>query len=169
VKNKFGFLILLSLILVTLDQLVKMYVHANFQLGESIPVIEGYFNITYVRNYGAAFGFLSDSHPSFREAFFLAMPPIAMLIILGVLKGVPSNDRLQILALTSVFGGAIGNYIDRVRFRYVIDYLDFHWNEKYTWPAFNVADMSIVFGVSLLLLLMFLEEKRNRKVSPKSA
>lgn len=162
-NKKYIFLAVVSLFIVALDQLTKLYIHTHYQLGESLSVVPGYFNITYVRNFGAAFGFLSDSHPAFREIFFLAMPPVALLIILLILRSVQKDDTPQILALSSVFGGAIGNYIDRLRFRYVIDFLDFHWQEKYTWPAFNVADIAIVCGVLLLLVLMFLEEKNRKK------
>jgi signal peptidase II len=150
-----------SFLIVALDQVVKMYIHLHYQLGESTPVIPGFFNITYVRNFGAAFGFLAQTHPAFREIFFLAMPPIALLIILLIMRGVGDKDFPQIFALASVFGGAIGNYIDRLRFRYVIDFLDFHWKEAYTWPAFNIADMAIVGGVMVLLLLMFLEGRQS--------
>lgn len=145
-----------------MDQLVKVYVHTHFHLGESVIVIPNFFNLTYVRNFGAAFGFLAESHPSFREIFFLSMPPIALVIILGILRGVKDTDTKQIIALSSIFGGAIGNYIDRVRFRYVIDFLDFHLYNRWSWPAFNIADMAIVGGVGLLLLLMFLENKKNK-------
>jgi signal peptidase II len=162
VKKKYLVLLSISLFLIALDQLLKIYIHTHYQLGESTPVINGYFNITYVRNFGAAFGFLGDSHPTFREIFFLTMPPFALVIILMILKSVPDNDTIQIVALSSVFGGAIGNYIDRLRFRYVIDFLDFHWREKYTWPAFNIADMAIVGGVCVLLVLMFFEGKQNQ-------
>ncbi len=140
---------------------MKVYVHTHFHLGESVIVIPNFFNLTYVRNFGAAFGFLAESHPSFREIFFLSMPPIALVIILGILRGVKDTDTKQIIALSSIFGGAIGNYIDRVRFRYVIDFLDFHLYNRWSWPAFNIADMAIVGGVGLLLLLMFLENKKK--------
>jgi signal peptidase II len=165
VKKKYMVLAAISAFLVAFDQLLKIYIHTHYQLGESTPVIPGYFNITYVRNFGAAFGFLADSHPQFRELFFLAMPPAALIIILLILRSVPDNDKLQIVALSSVFGGAVGNYIDRLRFRYVIDFLDFHLQEKYTWPAFNIADMAIVCGVIGLLILMFLEERRMKKAN----
>ncbi|UXR64294.1 signal peptidase II [Bdellovibrio bacteriovorus] len=160
-KNKYIWLVLISGFLVALDQLVKVYVHTHFHLGESVIVIPNFFNLTYVRNFGAAFGFLAESHPSFREIFFLSMPPIALVIILGILRGVKDTDTKQIIALSSIFGGAIGNYIDRVRFRYVIDFLDFHLYNRWSWPAFNIADMAIVGGVGLLLLLMFLENKKK--------
>lgn len=162
-KKKYIWLVLISGLLVAMDQLVKVYVHTHFHLGESVIVIPNFFNLTYVRNFGAAFGFLAESHPSFREIFFLSMPPIALLIILGILRGVKDDDTKQIIALSSIFGGAIGNYIDRVRFRYVIDFLDFHLYNRWSWPAFNIADMAIVGGVGLLLLLMFLENKKNKE------
>lgn len=152
-------------LMVSADQLSKLYVHTQFRLGESISVISGFFNLTYVRNFGAAFGFLADSHPSFREIFFLAMPPIALLIILLILRGVDNKDTKQIIALSSIFGGAIGNYIDRLRFRYVIDFLDFHIGGKWSWPAFNIADAAIVGGVILLLILMFFERPETHKLN----
>ncbi|XGC80401.1 signal peptidase II [Bdellovibrio bacteriovorus] len=168
-KKKYIWLILISGILVAMDQLVKIYVHTHFHLGESVIVIPNFFNLTYVRNFGAAFGFLADSHPSFRELFFLSMPPVALIIILGILRGVKDDDTKQILALSSIFGGAIGNYIDRIRFRYVIDFLDFHLYNRWSWPAFNIADMAIVGGVAMLLILMFLNREEEAKEKEKSA
>ncbi|MBX7230702.1 MAG: signal peptidase II [Bdellovibrionales bacterium] len=153
-QKKYIILALTSSLIVALDQATKLYVHSHFQLGETIPVLTNFFNLTYVRNPGAAFGFLRESHETFRSLFFLSMPPLAMLTILGILRGVENTDNVQILALSHIFGGAIGNYIDRLRFGYVIDFLDFHWKEKYSWPAFNVADSTIVIGVCVLLLIM---------------
>ncbi len=158
------FILAISGFIIGLDQITKMYIHTHYQLGESTPVIPGFFNITYVRNLGAAFGFLANSHPGFREIFFLSMPPVALLIILLILRSVRDDDKWQIWALSSVAAGAVGNYLDRLQFRYVIDFLDFHFQEKYTWPAFNVADMAIVGGVGLLLLLMFLEGRNEKNL-----
>ena len=162
-KKKYLWLTAIAGFLVALDQVVKLYIHTHYHLGESTVVIPNFFNLTYVRNFGAAFGFLAESHPSFRELFFLSMPPIALVIILGILRGVKDTDTKQIIALSSIFGGAIGNYIDRLRFRYVIDFLDFHLYGKWSWPAFNIADMAIVGGVGLLLALMFIENKKEKK------
>lgn len=149
--------------IITIDQLSKMYVHTHFSLGESVMVIENFFNLTYVRNNGAAFGLFGESHPLFREIFFLSMPPIAVLVILIILRGVSERDRVNIIALSLIFGGAIGNYIDRLRFRYVIDFLDFHLANHYTWPAFNVADMGIVCGVGVLIFLEFSRKGSSTK------
>ena len=163
-KKKFVILGVVAGVIIALDQLIKIYVHTHYQLGESTPILPGFFNITYVRNFGAAFGFLQESHPTFREIFFLTMPPAALLIILMILRGVHDNDKPQVFALSLVFGGAIGNYIDRLRFRYVIDFLDFHIHERYTWPAFNIADSAIVSGVLLLLLLMYQESRKQKSL-----
>jgi signal peptidase II len=154
IERKYLILAVVAALLVAVDQLTKLYIHTNFELGEFITVIPGYFNITYVRNPGAAFGIFRESLGAFRSIFFLAMPPIAMITILAILRGVANNDRVQILALSAIFGGAIGNYLDRIRFGYVIDFLDFHLQNKYSWPAFNIADSAIVCGVIVLLFLM---------------
>lgn len=161
-SKKYLWLITVSGFLISLDQIIKLYIHTHYSLGESVAVIPNVFNLTYVRNFGAAFGFLAESHPSFREIFFLSMPPVALIIILAILRGVKNSDTKQIIALSSIFGGAIGNYIDRLRFRYVIDFLDFHIYGNWNWPAFNVADMAIVGGVGVLLLIMLSESKKTK-------
>lgn len=166
--KKYLYLMVIAGLLVAIDQVTKLYVHTQFRLGETLSVIPGFFNLTYVRNPGAAFGFLANSHPSFRELFFLAMPPVALVIILMILRGVRDDDTKQVVALSAIFGGAIGNYIDRIRFRYVIDFLDFHIGGRWSYPAFNIADSAIVGGVLLLLLLMYLESRAGAaKAQPK--
>lgn len=167
-KKKYIWLLLISGLTIAIDQIIKIYIHTHYHLGESTTVIPNFFNLTYVRNFGAAFGFLAESHPTFREIFFLAMPPFALVIILLILRGVKDTDTKQILALSFIFGGAIGNYIDRLRFRYVIDFLDFHLMNRWSWPAFNIADMAIVGGVGMLLTMMYFEE-RDRKKAEKAS
>ncbi|MFN8846722.1 MAG: signal peptidase II [Bdellovibrionales bacterium] len=161
-KNRYLIATVLASIIVALDQLTKVLVLSRFRLGESVTVIENFFNLTFVKNYGAAFGFLSQSHPEFREIFFLTMPPVAMIVIGTLLKKAPADDKMQIYALSSILGGALGNYIDRLRFRYVVDFLDFHWFNKYSWPAFNIADSAIVIGVGVLMYQMYLEGKKQK-------
>lgn len=163
IESKYIVLATIASTMVVLDQLVKIYIHSSFSLGESVPVIQDIFHITYVRNTGAAFGIFRESSQFFRDAFFLSMPPIAMVIILMMLKGVPNTDRWQVFSLSLIFGGAIGNYIDRLRFGYVIDFLDFHYKEVWSYPAFNVADSAIVSGVCLLLVIMTLRDRAAKK------
>lgn len=160
-KKKYLVLLIISGILICLDQLSKLYIHTQFRLGESFGVLPQFFNLTYVRNYGAAFGFLAESHPGFREVFFLSMPPVALVIILLILRTVQETDWKQIISLSLIFGGAVGNYIDRLRFRYVIDFLDFHYKNTYSWPAFNIADSAIVVGVFILLGTVFFSPKAS--------
>lgn len=164
-NKKYLYLIIITCLVVALDQLTKMYITMNFRLHESYPVIKDIFHITYVRNTGAAFGIFRDANIVFRTLFFLSLPPIAMVVIFFLLKSSPDKDVVQNTALSMVFAGALGNYIDRVRFQYVIDFLDFHYKQAWSYPAFNVADMSIVCGVMLLLYFMIKDEMQNKKKS----
>lgn len=163
-RKKYLWLLVIAGLIISLDQLTKIYIITHFQLSESLTVIPNLFNITYVRNFGAAFGILTDAHPDFREIFFLSMPPMAVLLILWLMRSVEDNDLIQVAGLSLIFSGAIGNYIDRLRFRYVIDFLDFHLANKYNWPAFNIADSAIVCGVGLMFLAMFLDKKRRQRM-----
>ncbi len=155
-KSKLILLAITSVVVVAIDQITKNYILSAFEYGQSVDVIKDFFNITYVRNYGAAFGMLSKIEPQIRDWFFLLMPPFAMTVILIMLKVAPATESIRKIALCSVFAGALGNYIDRIRFGYVVDFLDFHWYQAYAWPAFNVADMAIVCGVSVLIILEIL-------------
>lgn len=149
--------------LVALDQLTKIYIHANFALGESVPVIKDIFHITYVRNIGAAFGAFREAPEAFRTIFFLSMPPIAVAFVLYLFRSVESTDRWQVFSLSLIFGGAIGNYIDRLRFGFVIDFLDVHYKQAWSYPAFNVADSAIVCGVIILMYLMVTRDMAERR------
>ncbi len=167
-KSKYLLLLSISGFLVCIDQLVKILVHTRMQLHESITVLENFFHITYVRNYAAAFGVLGNTHPEFRTIFFLVMPPLALGIIFYVYKNTHDQDKLSLVALASVFGGALGNYIDRVRYGYVIDFLDLHWYRDYTYPAFNIADSAIVCGVITLIILELVNGKKKAKTAEDS-
>lgn len=164
-SQKYMILIAMTFAIAALDQFTKMIVHSSFDLGESVKIIDGFFNLTYVRNTGAAFGILGNTNEVFRKIFFLSIPPIAVFIIVLFLHNLPSSEKLEIYALSIISGGAIGNYIDRLRFGYVIDFLDFHIQEKYSWPAFNVADSAIVIGVIILSLLMFRKPATKTKTA----
>ena len=161
ISRKYLILIAVACLIIVIDQITKLYIHTNFQLGESIPVIKDFFHFTYVRNEGAAFGIFRDANEVFRDIFFLMMPPIAVVIIVFILKGLPDKELIQTLALSGICGGAIGNYIDRVKYKYVIDFLEFKFG-SYSYPSFNVADSAIVCGVGVLIVIMFLEDKRER-------
>jgi len=157
---RYRILLGISLPVLVLDQLSKLYIDGAFRLYESLTVIENFFNITYVRNRGAAFGMLSES--SLRIPLFIAIAVIAGGAILYYLHRMADEQKLGASALALIFSGAIGNLIDRVRLGEVIDFLDAHWYGHH-WPAFNVADSAITVGVGLLLLEMWLADKKKKQ------
>lgn len=141
-----------GLVIILSDQWTKLLILDRFEYGESISMIRDFFSLTYVRNTGAAFGFLANANPSFRVPFFLIVPIIAMVVLGFLYRDLPSSAKWRAMALGLVSGGAIGNLIDRIRLGYVVDFLDFHWKTAYSFPAFNVADSAICVGVGILLL-----------------
>lgn len=145
--------------LVILDQATKQLIHSRFRLHESIPVIEGLFNITYVRNTGAAFGMLADANPAFRVPFFIIVPLIALGSIGWMFHKLEARDLRMAFSLTLVLAGAIGNLIDRIIYGFVIDFLSFHHASLGQFPAFNVADSAITVGVGLLMIDMLRNPK----------
>lgn len=149
-KGLFFFIAILSVMI--LDQWTKLLVLGHFEYGESVMMIRDFFSLTYVRNTGAAFGFLATANPAFRVPFFFAVPIIAMVILGFLYRDLPKDSKWRALALGLVTGGAIGNLIDRVRLGFVVDFLDFHYKNVYYFPAFNVADAAICVGVAILLL-----------------
>jgi signal peptidase II len=145
------FLITLPLILV-FDQWTKRLMVQHFYLGESIEIIPSIMNITYVQNKGAAFGMLSGLNASIRDPFFLVVPIVALLVIFAWFRQLPAKSRWLALALSLIVSGAIGNFIDRLHYGFVVDFLDFHWHYQAHFPAFNIADSAICVGVAMILL-----------------
>lgn len=137
----------LVFILVT-DQLTKFIVDQTMPLNHSIPVIDNLFNLTYIRNTGAAFGILARSAAAFRLPFLVLFSLLAIGFIFIMLRRLPDRETGLITALSFILGGAIGNLIDRVLYGEVIDFLDFYWS-TYHWPAFNLADSFITIGVGI--------------------
>lgn len=166
-KIKYTILFVVSTVGIVLDQWTKNAIHTKFQWGESLPVIPSFFSLTYVRNSGAAFGILHKAPAYFRDPFFIIVPIVAMAIILFLFWRLEVNKRLTAFALSLILSGAVGNLIDRLRFGYVIDFLDFYWR-TYHWPAFNVADSCIVVGVSLLFIMSLIQDLRKGSASPNS-
>jgi signal peptidase II len=144
------------------DQLTKLYIDRSMHVYQSIPVVDNFFSITYVRNRGAAFSFLS--HVSWRRPFFVAVSVIAAVVILVAFSRLRHDQRAARISLAMIFAGAVGNLIDRARMGEVIDFIDVYWNTHH-WPAFNVADSLICVGVALLALDMLREEKRATRHS----
>lgn len=146
------------------DQATKLYVDKVMTLHQSIPVIDGLFSFTYLRNRGAAFSFLSDA--SWRLPFFIAVTLIAMVVILVALNKMREEQKLAQVSLAMIFSGAVGNLIDRIRLGEVIDFLDVYWRTHH-WPAFNIADSMICVGVALVAIDMIREERRQARSAVK--
>ena len=156
--SRYRILTIISIVILALDQATKLYVDANFRLHESMPVIRGWFNLTYVRNKGAAFGIFADS--AVRIPFFITVSIVAMFGILWYIRRIRNDQKLAVFSLSLVFAGAFGNLIDRIRLGEVIDFLDVYW-QRHHWPAFNVADSAICVGITLLLIDMWREERKK--------
>ncbi len=129
-----------------LDQVTKALVLAHLPLGGSIPVLPGFFDLTHVHNPGGAFGFLSGMSAEIRALLFVAVSLLAAGLILYFYWQTPPNQRFLAVGLSLLFGGAVGNLVDRIRFGVVVDFLDLYAGSLH-WPAFNVADSAITVGV----------------------
>ena len=135
---------------VALDQVTKVIIDRSLPLYASIPVIENFFSLTYIRNKGAAFGMMAGSEPVLRLSFLLLFSLLAIIFLIVVLLRLPQTEKLLTIALALILGGAIGNLVDRFLYGEVIDFLDFYW-WSFHWPAFNLADSFITIGVTVTL------------------
>ncbi|TCJ94013.1 signal peptidase II [Volucribacter psittacicida] len=164
-KHKSGLAFLwLSLLAVVIDLASKYAVVTRFQLFESVNILP-IFNLTYVRNYGAAFSFLAN-HSGWQKFFFIG---IALVISLLLIYWLAKNSRQQYLQNTAyalVIGGALGNMFDRLYHGFVVDFLDFYW-DIYHYPVFNFADVFICVGAGLLILDQIKSTKQNHNLEKK--
>lgn len=136
-----------------LDQLTKFWIRSNYEVGQSTPVIQDIFHMTYVENSGAAFGLFPN-----QTWFFIAATIVFIMASVFYRHQFAHSGTLFRVAFTLGMSGAIGNLIDRVAFGRVTDFLDFR-----IWPVFNVADSAITVGVIVLAWTVLTEEKREAK------
>jgi signal peptidase II len=147
---RFRLAALVALAIVVVDQVTKAIVARSMELHETIPLLP-VFSLTYVRNAGAAFGVFGAAPAAVRLPLFLLVTVAAAWALLSMLRHARSEQRVLVAALGAILGGAAGNFICRIRYGEVIDFLDAHWGDLH-WPAFNVADSAITVGVLLVLL-----------------
>lgn len=139
-------ILILGLTIALLDQVTKELVRAHFLVGDLLPIIPGFFNLTYVRNTGAAWGMMSGLNG------WLIVLSVIMLAVLVIFRRSFLTDTVtHRIASGLMIAGIIGNLIDRLRLGYVVDFLDFHLAESH-FPSFNVADSAICIGVTLYIL-----------------
>ena len=159
-KRNIVLFILCAAVVIALDQVTKAAITSRFFMHESYGVIDGFFNIVYVINPGAAFGFLAGASATFRYIFFIGITVIAILLIIYYLVKNKSGSIVTVISLTFIFAGAVGNLIDRIRFGAVVDFLDVYVG-TWHWPAFNVADSAISIGAALMIWEMILRRKKG--------
>jgi signal peptidase II len=152
----------LILLVVCCDQASKLWILHNYELYESTVIIPHLFNLTFLRNTGAAFGMFAG-HPSWwRQLFFIGTAVIALVVILVFQRRLGRQNSLYSISLALIGGGAVGNVIDRIQYGSVIDFLDVYIGSHH-WPAFNVADSAISVGVGIFLITQLLEDRREKR------
>lgn len=139
----------LSVLLIVIDQWTKSLISSRFELYETVRVLP-VFDLILAHNTGVAFS-LFDKGAGWQRWVFSALALGVSGVLVNWLRTLPATARLTACALSLVLSGALGNMIDRVRFGYVVDFLQFHWGPHY-FPAFNVADSAITVGATLLIL-----------------
>ncbi|MBC2704484.1 MAG: signal peptidase II [Desulfobacula sp.] len=143
-------LILVSGCVILADQITKYIIKINVALYDNIIVIEKFFNITHILNPGGAFGFFASQSPEIRKFIFLFVSSVVALFVLWFYKRCAEDFIFLSYGLALIFGGAIGNLIDRFRYGKVVDFLDFYMGSAH-WPAFNIADSAISIGMGILI------------------
>ena len=157
-RNKYLFLFVISSSLIVVDQYTKFMITLHIPLSYSVNVVEGFFNLTHVRNSGVAFGIFSEQNSQLKPYLLIFVSIIAIIAILVIFHQTGKEKRMVQGALVLVFSGAIGNLIDRVLHKEVIDFIDIFFNNRH-WPAFNVADACITIGVMLLAVDLLVNSK----------
>lgn len=148
---------ILAIIVILVDQWTKWIVDKKMEVYESIPIIENFFYLTSHRNKGAAWGILQG-----HMTFFYIITVVVIVGIIYYMQKHAKDNRLLAISLSLLLGGAIGNFIDRLVRKEVVDFLDFIII-NYDFPIFNVADSALTIGVILILIVTFLDERKAKK------
>lgn len=143
----------LSLVIIGLDQWTKWLASAKLDYGQPLEILP-VFNFTLWHNTGAAFSFLSDAG-GWQRGFFAVISAVVSVVLVVWMYRLPKEQKLLMLALALILGGALGNLYDRVALGYVVDFIVVHYENHY-FPAFNIADSAISVGAAIMLLDMFL-------------
>jgi len=162
ISTKYTKLILIAGAILILDQISKALILKYVPLHNTLSIIPGFFNITHIQNPGGAFGFMANQGPGVRSILFLFVSAIAIGVVFFFYKTTPVNDTWLTTALALIFGGAIGNLIDRIRFGQVVDFLDFYVRNDLHWPSFNIADSAITVGITIFVFQMIFKDKHKQ-------
>ncbi len=160
-NNWSAWLILFVVPLYVLDQLTKWLVYTSLPVGRGVVIVPGFFEIIHVRNTGAAFGILQGLPPSWRTIFFLMVTIGACYVIGLVLIRQGTGDAFLKAMFYLVIAGALGNLTDRLRFKEVIDFLNFHVGTL-SWPTFNMADTYISIAIVGIFIKTFVKGEKGQ-------
>ena len=165
-SSRFGHLpwLLLSLLILVADRVTKDIFESTLSMYQRIEVIPGYFDWTLAYNTGAAFSFLADA-AGWQRWFFAAIAIVVSVVLVVWLKRLKRHETLLAVALAMVLGGALGNLYDRVVLGHVVDFILVHWQSRWFFPAFNLADTFITIGAILLALDMFKSDKSAKEAA----
>jgi signal peptidase II len=152
----------ISLLIVAVDQISKLWIERSMVLGEAFPVLP-VLDIVRAHNSGAAFSFLADAGGWQRWAFSMLAVGVSIALVFWLRKLALATHALLASGLVLILGGAVGNVIDRIEHGFVVDFVHLHWGAAY-FPAFNVADASISIGAGLVILDALFEGRRKRRV-----
>ncbi|MDR5657929.1 signal peptidase II [Serpentinicella sp. ANB-PHB4] len=145
--------ILIALFIIIFDQITKTWVVSSLKEIRQMYIVENILHFTYVENRGAAFGIMQD-----QKLFFIIVTFIILAVMIYYLLTIDNLKKSVIVSLSLIIGGAIGNLIDRIRFGYVIDFIDFR-----VWPVFNIADIAIVIGQIILIYVVLKYDNLKQK------
>lgn len=150
----------LSVLVIVLDQASKHWFEHNLSLYEQIVVIPDLFSWTLAYNKGAAFSFLADQG-GWQRWFFALVALVASVVLFVWMKRLKNHERLLAAGLALVLGGALGNLYDRVVLGHVVDFILVHWQDRWFFPAFNLADSAITVGAGILILDMIINKEQK--------
>ena len=164
--SRFGRLgwLVLSLLVLVIDQVSKAHFEGSLQMFQQIVVIPDYFSWTLAYNTGAAFSFLADGG-GWQRWLFAVIAVVVSAVLVVWLKRLGRDDTWLAIALALVLGGALGNLYDRIALGHVIDFILVHWQNRHYFPAFNFADSAITVGAIMLALDMFKSKKTGETVN----
>lgn len=162
--TKRGNYFLVSLFIITFDQLTKFLIRLQFRESESISIIGDFFRLTFVKNPGAAFSFSFES-AILNQIFFLVLPSVVVIVLICVILKTKDNNKYYLLSYSLILGGAVGNLIDRIFMGEVTDFLDFDFPDFliHRWPTFNIADSSIVIAITIIFFYDIVIKNLNKK------
>ena len=145
---------ILSILVIILDQVTKFLAIKHLKTAAPVTIVDNFFQFNYVENYGAAFGILEG-----KKVFFIIM---TLAVVIGIsfflIKHYHDMNVFLRIGIGLLLGGAVGNFIDRVRLGYVVDFISFRLIGRYDFPVFNIADIAIVIGTGLILVLVLFDK-----------